>query len=48
MIMILISFVIVNFIICKKLECTSEEIYNKIWLKIGLVTLTCDWFFSEE
>lgn len=39
MIMILISFVTVNFIICKKLECPSKEIYNKIWLKIELVTL---------
>lgn len=45
MIVILFSFVIVNFIICKKLECPSEEIYNKIWLKIDLVTLTCDLFF---
>lgn len=45
MIMIFISFVIVNFVICKKWECSSKEIYNKIWLKIDLVTLTCDFLF---
>lgn len=45
MIVILISFVIVNFIICKKLECLSKEIYNKIWLQTDLVP--CAVFFPQ-